>query len=66
MFYVVMFKGTTSRLMSSKPVESAEAFDARWEAYFNRFTYNIMEYFTECNSILIHRLNNWIFFFVKE
>ncbi|XP_028399133.1 cytochrome c oxidase subunit 5A, mitochondrial-like [Dendronephthya gigantea] len=27
---------SSARFMSDKPVESAEAFDARWEAYFNR------------------------------
>lgn len=28
--------GAASRYMSNKPEESAEAFDARWEAYFDR------------------------------
>jgi hypothetical protein len=30
-------KGSTARFMSNKPEESAEAFDARWEAYFDRY-----------------------------
>ena len=29
--------GVTSRKMSSKPKESDEVFDARWQAYFSRY-----------------------------
>ena len=34
---LIFFAGSTARFMSNKPEESAEAFDARWEAYFDRY-----------------------------
>ena len=32
--------------MSDKPEESAEAFDARWEAYFNRYGFTFVSHST--------------------
>jgi len=39
--------GVASRKMSSKPKESDEVFDARWQAYFSRYGQLV------CDSILI-------------
>ena len=48
--------GSTARFMSDKPEESAEAFDARWEAYFDRKDIDSWEIRKGVNELYGHDL----------